>query len=224
MRVRIKSSGNYSTTVRASVTIGGIQGNFKVTTGSEISVLKNETAYYTSYGTLYIIGEIRNNSSKHLRFVKIGGSIYNSSGQLLDANDTYSDLYTLAPGEKTCYKLRFTNTEGATHYWIEPPTYFMTGAPLPKIKPYNHSGIYDSNYETYKIVGLVRNDSGKSVSNVRPVGTLYNSSGKVIDCYSSSANSSDLSAGQSSAFDIYFYNFEYQDVTSYRLQISGEFE
>ncbi len=225
VQIRVMSSGAFSTSTAARVNIGGIQRDFQVTTSGEISVLQNETTYLSSSsGTLYIIGEIRNNSSNYLRLVKIGGSIFNSSGQLLDADYTYSRLFTLPPGEKTCYKLRFTNTEGATHDWIEPPIYSSIGDPSPKLTVYNHSGIYDARYENYEIVGLVRNDTGQSVTYVEPVGTLYNSSGKVIDCDSSPANSSNLSPGQSSAFNINFWYFDdYQDVTSYRLQVDSLF-
>ena len=116
----------------------------------------------------------------------------------------------------------FSNTNGATYYYIEPPTYSSIGTPPPKITHHNHSGFSNETYNRYEIVRLLRNDSGHSVSYVEAVGTLYNSTGEVIDCDYAYVNSTHLTAGQSSAFNINFYWSNYSDVTSYRLQADSD--
>lgn len=222
--VRVNSSGSYSTQTLSTITIGGVQGWFIITTGGKLSLLPNGTNFFSYSGKLlFIVGEIKNNSSQYLRFIKAGGSIFSNDGKLVDADSTYTYKSTLAPGEKTCFKLMFSNTEGATHYYLEQPTYSSIGAPLPKITPYNHSGFYNQTYNRYEIVGMLRNDSGHSVSYVQPVATLYNSAGEVIGCDYTFVNSTHLAAGQSSAFKINFSWNDYHDVALYRLQVNNDY-
>lgn len=223
VQIRLRSSGAFSTSTTATVNIGGLQRNFKVTTGGRLSILSNDTNFFSYSGSLlFVVGEVRNNTSQYVRFIKIGGGIISSDGQLVDADSSYTYISTLAPGEKTCFKLMFSNFDVATHYYYEEPTYFYTGAPLPKVTAYNHNGFSNETYSSYEIVGLLRNDSGRSISYVEAVGTLYNSAGEVMDCGYSYVNSTHLAVGQSSAFNINFSWNDYHDVTSYRLQVDSD--
>lgn len=221
VQVRVRSSSSFTTTTGATLAIGGVSRTFRVTTVGPTTILPNHTSYVDSIDYFNIVGEIRNNTTHHLRFVKINANLFNSNGRLIDTDFTYIWLDNLPPGEKTCFELSFSNSTGASYYRFESPTYRTDGTPWPNLSIYNHSGSYDSRFGWYEILGFVRNNSNRQVTYVTPVGTVYNGAGKVIGCDFTYVNSTDLAAGQSSAFNLTFLGRDYSDVASYRLQVDG---
>lgn len=189
---------------------------------SGIYVLPNHSFYQTSWGFLHIVGEVMNNTSSHLTFVKVSANLFSAGGQLLDTDYTYTYLDDLPAGHKTCFDVLFLDPpSGWSYYEFETPTYWTSGEPLPNLTVLNDSGSYDPTDGDYKIVGQVRNDHGSRVEYVSPVGTLYNSSGTVVGCNYTYVNSTHLDPGQVSAFDIDYYGRDYGNVVSYRLQVDG---
>jgi len=189
---------------------------------SGVYVLPNYSSY-TSWDTLYIVGEVMNNTGDHLTFVKISANLFSSTGQLLDTDYTYIYLDDLPAGHKTCFKIIFSDPPSNwSYYEFEAPTYHTDGKPLPNLIIFNDSGFYDPSDGSYRIVGLVRNDHGRRVEYVSPVGTLYNSSGTVVGCDFTFVNSTHLDPGQTSAFKLRYYGRDYGDVVSYRLQVDGK--
>lgn len=189
---------------------------------SGVYVLPNHSFYQTSWGSLHIVGEVMNNTSSHLTFVKISANLFSSGGQLLDTDYTYTYLDDLPAGHKTCFDVLFLDPpSGWSYYEFETPAYWTSGEPLPNLTVLNDSGSYDPTDGDYKIVGQVRNDHGSRVEYVSPVGTLYNSSGIVVGCDYTYVNSTHLDPGQVSAFRIDYYGRDYGDVVLYRLQVDG---
>lgn len=189
---------------------------------SGVYVLPNYSFYQTSWGALHIVGEVMNNTSSHLTFVKISANLFSSEGELLDTDYTYAYLDDLPAGHKTCFDVLFLNPpSGWSYYEFEAPTYWTDGNPLPNLTILNDSGSYDPTDSGYKIIGQVRNDHGSRVEYVNSVGTLYNSSGTVLGCGYTYVNSTHLNPGQVSAFKIDYYGRDYGDVDSYRLQVDG---
>ena len=186
-----------------------------------VYALPNHSYYVDSTDYLHIVGEVRNNTGNHLRFVKIAADIFSSSGQLLDTDFTYIHLDNLPAGDKTCFHILLPKPAGWSYYQFETPTYRTDGEPLPNLTVMNHSGSYNATYGGYEIIGQVRNDHGTRVEYVSPVGTAYNTSGTVVGCYFTYVNSTHLDAGQISAFKLTFSGRDYSDVTSYRLQVDG---
>jgi len=74
---------------------------------SGVYVLPNHSYYQTSWGSLHIVGEVMNNTSNHLTFVKISANLFSSGGQLLDTDYTYIYLDDLPAGHKTCFDVLF---------------------------------------------------------------------------------------------------------------------
>jgi hypothetical protein len=63
----------------------------------------------TGYGSVFVVGEVRNDLPDVLKYVKIVGTFYDSGGRLIDTNFTYTDLDQLRPGEKSPFKLIITD-------------------------------------------------------------------------------------------------------------------
>lgn len=221
VRVRVLSPSDYFTSKTATLTIGGVSGDFKVTTAEATTILTNHT-HYVADGAYRVVGEIQNDSPDHLRYVQVSAKLFNSNAQLITTASAYINLNNLEPGEKTCFKLSFSNSNGASYYEFEPSSYWTDGAPAPgNLTVYNDSGQYSGLMGWYDIMGSVRNDSDRNVTNVKPVGTLYNASGKVIGCESTYVNGTDLAKGQSASFNVHYTGRDYNDAASYRIQVDA---
>jgi len=187
-----------------------------------VIVLPNHFAYVDTFGYfLHIVGEVQNSTATHLRDVRIAANIFNRSGQLLDTDVTWTYLDNLPASEKTCFQLVMPQPMGWSYYEFERPIYRTGGEPLPNLTIFNHTGSYDPNNKSYRIVGLVRNDHATRVNNVSVIGTLYNSLGIVVGCEVAYINAFDLDPGQVSAFKMTFFGRDYADARSYRLQAEG---
>lgn len=189
----------------------------------EVKILSNHSYFVSSIDYLHIVGEVHNGTNNYLRYVKISVNIFNSSGQLLDTAYSYTTLDIISPGDKTCFEIIILDEPlGWSYYSFEQPDYWNDGEPLPNLYIFNDSGSYDSTYGWYSIIGQVRNNDDFRVEFVSPVGTLYNSTGTVLDCGFAYVNSTHLDPGQTSSFDMTFVSLDdYADVTLYRLQVDG---
>jgi hypothetical protein len=189
-----------------------------------VYVLTNHTYYIDSTDSLWILGEVWNNTSNYLRFVKITANLFDSSGKLIGTDFGYTYLDNLPPGDKTCFTVLFLdNPPGWTYYEFENPSYWTDGDPLPNLAVYNVSASHDPYYDWYDIIGQVRNDQGVRVEYVSPIGTLYDSANKVVGCDFTYVSSTHLDPGQTSAFDIWFFGGNYTDVIDYRIQVDGNY-
>jgi hypothetical protein len=173
-----------------------------------------------SINYLHVIGEVYNNTTNHLRFVKITANFF-SSGQLVDTNYTYIYLDNLPAGAKTCFHILLPQPIDWSYYQFEAPSYWTDGQPLPNLTVLNNSGSYNPTYGWYEIIGQVRNDHDRRVEYVSPIGTLYNASGTAVGCDFTYVNSTHLDPGQTSSFKMVFSGRNYTDVSSYRLQVDG---
>lgn len=187
----------------------------------DVQILPNDSHYVDSIDYLNVVGEVLNNTSYDLSFVEITATFFNASGQPVDQGSAYTYLDDLPAWGYTCFEISLPVPSGWVYYQFEAPTYYTDGHPLPNLTILNDGGSHGPTFEWYDITGDVRNDEGVSVNFVSPVATLYNNLGKVVGCDSTSVDSTNLAPGQTSSFYIFFSGRDYSDVTSYRLQVDG---
>jgi hypothetical protein len=193
-----------------------------ITTPIDVIILSNHSAYVTAWGSLYIVGEVRNNTNVNLSDIKISADLFNSRGQFLDSQSGYVYLENLPAGRKACFEIIFLNApSGWARYEFNAPAYSWSSASLPNLTLLFSRGAYDADSGEYTLEGQVRNDQGSQVDCVRPVGTLYSSSGRVLGCKYSYVSSIYLNSGQVSAFEIQFYGRNYSDVYSHLVAVDG---
>lgn len=186
-----------------------------------VVVINNHTSYTTTPGRLHVVGEVQNNTSYTLQNVKVTAKFYNSSNQLLDTRSAFTFMNDLPAGNKTCFNISLDAPSGWKTYQFEPVTYLTNGEPLPNLTAYNISASYSSQYKYYRIAGSVRNNENVTVYDVRPVGTVYNITNRVIGCEFTLVSGYSLNPGASSSFEILFLDRDYIDATTYRLQVDG---
>lgn len=185
-----------------------------------VYILQNYS-HYTSGTTLYIVGEVQNNTSSYAYLVKVPVNLFNSSGQLVDTDYTYTML-DLPAGKKSCFRLSIYNPPADWAYFrFESPTYYSSAnEPWPNLTLYNHHGTLLPD-GSYKILGYVRNDESHRLEGVEIEGALYNATGIIVGCGLTWPSSDKLDPGQTSSFELNYYYRNYSDVSSYRLQADG---
>lgn len=187
-----------------------------------VRVLPNHFSYVSIIGSLWIVGEVQNDTAQHLELAKVTANVFSSSGQLLTTAFSYIDLDTLPPGEKTCFDILVgAEPAGWAYYEFKPPTFQTTGGPWPNLAILNDSGSYNPTYGGYEIAGQVRNDHGTRLEYVKVVGTVYTASGTVVGCRNRYVDGNHLDPSQIGSFDLTFSGRDYADAQSYRLQADG---
>lgn len=191
------------------------------TAPSGVFVLGNHSTYVDSIDYLHIVGEVENNTGQTRQFVKITANFFDANQQLIDTDFTYTSLDELRPGERTCFHLLLEQPPGWASYQFEGVTSSVYTGAFPVLTVLGDSGSLGQ-FNTYRIIGQVRNDGTTQVKFVQPVATLYNAGGAVIGCDFTFVSSTDLDPGQSSAFDMQVSGRQtYTDVAGYRLQVDG---
>jgi len=187
-----------------------------------VYVLPNNSYFYTEWGSLYVTGEVMNNTDSTLRFVQITANLYDTGGNLVGTQYTYTDLEDVPAWDRTCFEIVFPTPPGNWAYYQFERTYWTDGQPLPDLTVLGDSGSYNPSNGDYTILGYVRNDSGTRVNYVIPVGTIYNTNGIVLGCNSTYVVGYNLDPGQESSFQMNYIWRDYAAVSDYRLQVDGE--
>lgn len=187
-----------------------------------VSILPTWTTYVDSIDYLHIVGEVLNNTDKHIRYVKIIANIYDKDNNLLDTDFTYTRLDNVPAGEKTCFDLALPDPIGRDNILFEPVQYFDDGEPPIDLTLSNVSSSIHPTFGWYEIIGEVTNQESTRIEYVQPIGTLYSYNEKVVDCDFTFVNVTHLEQGQTSAFEMTFSGKDsYTNVTSFRLQVDG---
>jgi hypothetical protein len=75
----------------------------------------SDNNYFSSTGTLHIVGEIINESFEPVRFVKIIATFYESNNSVIGTDFTYTSPSTLQPGQKAPFDLLITEGSMPLH-------------------------------------------------------------------------------------------------------------
>ena len=196
-------------------------------------ILPNYSTYTVdTFDDLVIVGEIQNNGNIGVTHIRLVTNLFNNSGQLIDTAIAYNFGWIdspLSPGEKTCFSARFGTFDGWSYIKFESPTSILsTVSPLKNMAIFGDNGIYNPDTGSYKILGFVRNDNSTSVADVDVIATGYNNNNTVVGCRFTSSNNDNLVPGQSSSFEMMFFEWnrdrDYADVASYHLQVDGRLQ
>jgi hypothetical protein len=75
----------------------------------------SDNNYFSSTGTLHIVGEIINESNKPLTFVKVTATFYDSNNSVVGTDFTYTSPSTLQPGQKAPFDMIITEGSMPLH-------------------------------------------------------------------------------------------------------------
>jgi hypothetical protein len=185
-----------------------------------LGILDNHSTYTTVLDSLYIVGEVQNNSASNIRFVRVNADLFNSNQSLVDTDFGYTYLDVLPPGTKTCFAVLFFDAPEHWSTYRLSGTFLAGGEYAPNLVLFDVS-ITEDTFGYPKILGQVRNDGSETARYVQLVATLYNSAGTVIDCDFTYVNSTHLSPGQTSSFEFSYFSDHTKNYSSYRVQVQG---
>jgi hypothetical protein len=74
----------------------------------KLDILGETTSWFND-DTFNIAGEIRNNGSRDVDFVKISATLYNSDGTVIGSDFTYMDPSTIPAGDTSPFQFRITD-------------------------------------------------------------------------------------------------------------------
>jgi hypothetical protein len=160
-------------------------------------------AYSDDY-YLNIVGEVINNSDQPADWVNIVGSIYDENGNLLNASIAYTMVDTLAPGERSPFKLYFgDNWDNSTDYYLQ-----LTGSVGEM--PEKIFGLVEYNYTiengSCTFTGTVRNVSGQESSFATIIVSMYDENDQLVDADWAFSDGDAIPANGTDTFELWIYD------------------
>jgi hypothetical protein len=163
----------------------------------------------SDFGSLYIVGEVKNNLSSMVNYVQIVGTFYDAGGTIIDSDFTYTDLDYLRPGEKSPFRLIISDEAVASR--IENYTLSVNWEPVnadpaavaeATVLMIEEGEQREAEFGGYEVIGQITNGGTSSTEYVKVTATFYDENGRVIDTDYTYTDPSDLAAGQSAPFEI----------------------
>lgn len=147
-----------------------------------------------------VVGEVINGESFPVFNVKVIGSFYDSSGNLVAAQESMADLAQIEPELSSPVKLQVANSGGSisryelTLVWDEI-----------SIVDYEELTILSQEVRTdsgLAVVGELRNDGSVTVKEIVTVVTFYDSAGQVVEVAQGTVSSSTLAPNATASYTI----------------------
>lgn len=187
-----------------------------------VIVLSSNTLIpYSGSTSLYLVGEVLNNTPSNVRFVRINATLRDSAGNVVDSSSSYATIDNLTPGMKSPFLVLFSDSPAWTSYDLTVTWDTTTVAPY--VLELLNTQAYFDRYDGYHVVGEIRNQYSEPRNFVQAVVTLYDFEGKVIGVDYTFTNPYDLNPGQTASFDVEVYFWKYKPdrskVAGHMLQI-----
>jgi hypothetical protein len=132
---------------------------------------------YTDAGWYHIVGEIRNNSTQPMAFVKIVATLYDDASTVVGTDFTYTELDVIPPGGKSPFETGTDQWEGTTNYKLQ-----AQGRPSSPARQdiviKSHQSYVDGSW--LHVRGEVENTGDTDAEFVKIVVTLYDETGTVV--------------------------------------------
>jgi hypothetical protein len=175
---------------------------FKAPAAPSVNVLSS-SAYDNGYGSLYIVGEVINNTANNVTFVRVTATLCNSDGDIIRADYSYVLIDVLAPGQKAPFRIFFYDYPQEYANYQLSVTYSTTTQPAKSSLPILSSNAWTSGYGTLYTVGEVQNNTSNNIDFVKVIATYYNVAGIVTNVDYTYTEMDVLGPGQKGPFKIY---------------------
>lgn len=143
--------------------------------GSSLEILSHQS--YTEGDWFHIVGEVRNNSSVPMEYVKIVATLYDQDGKVVGTDFAYTDLDVIPPGGKAPFSTGTDEWTGTATYKLQ-----VQGSegelPRQDLEILSHESYVDSDW--LHVRGEVKNTGQTPAEYVKVVITLYDADGGVV--------------------------------------------
>jgi hypothetical protein len=176
----------------------------------------------SSYITFYVVGEIENTLPSNIEYVEVVATFYDAQKKEIGSDYTYARVDILKTNQKAPFKLSafFPEKIYPDSYTLKVSYRETNEEPYTGLKIISHNASINPIWPNWhEIVGEVKNEGTKRVTDVEVVCTYYDAEGKVIGTGSDYFFDS-LSAGDAVPFNLWLFPFELRP-SSYDLQVQG---
>ncbi len=177
--------------------------------------------YISITGSLWVVGEVKNNNAFNAEFVKIEATFFDAADRVVASEYSYSCLDIIPPGGDSPFDILL---------WDPPANiarYTLQAYDEPAREPLP-SGLDISGVSTrlsaagyYHVTGLITNNSSDTYEFVGVCGALYDSAGRVSRTGHTYIGPDTLAPGESASFD-WSESVDSTPVASYRLWVDAE--
>ncbi len=181
---------------------------------SENLKVLNYSWYIDNLGSFDVVGEIQNVGPSTIEPVVINGTVYDKDGNVLATSPpTQAYVQYMTPQQKAPFWMGFSTQNSLTGDLSWLPTFdhvdfkvyradVVNAYQYPDLKIQSSSGTVDAD-GTYWVSGSVQNVGSKTATNVRVIGTFFNSSGTVVAVgYTDVLSPSSLDPSASTSFKV----------------------
>jgi hypothetical protein len=183
-----------------------------------LQILSTST-YINILDNFHIVGELKNNLTSNIEFVKVVVTFYDSENVVIGTDYTYADIDILMPDQKSPFELSsYPEDITPASYELAIEYRVTTDQPFEGLAILSHTfSVDNSGYP--RIVGEVKNNGAMQATFVNVVCTYYDSSGTVIGKADAYTNPYTLNAGDTAPFELSLY----RELTPayYELQVQG---
>ncbi len=186
---------------------------------ADIRVL-SASDYYGSSGSFNVVGEVQNTLGTNVKSVEIVVTFYDSSGAVIAADSTNTEIDILKPNQKSPFKLSSYPGNGVAGYSLDVQYDTTQDQPFEGLTILSQTASIDLQ-GLHNVVGEVKNNGASEATYVEVVGTYYNSAGNVIGISFTYTEPSTINAGATSSFELTSYPLAVTPAR-YELQVQGQ--
>jgi len=163
-------------------------------------VVRGATDRVITNGDLHVVGEVENSTGGSICDVKVVGTFYNSSGQVVAISVVGAMLDVVGSGEVAPFDLALLNPPSSVDHYDLQVEYAITNSTPLRVEVVSDQGSIVNG--DYHVLGQARNQNGFTVDSVRVVVTFYNAQNEVIGAVISYTALDTLSPDQTAPFDV----------------------
>lgn len=189
-------------------------------------VVDNAAAFrpYEGSTSLYIVGEVKNNTDSNARFVKITAAAFDGTAQPVAENYAYALEDVIPPGEKSSFRVILSDVQAYTSYLLTVES-SSSAAAWPLLEILNPQSAFDP-LDSFIVTGSVRNQHATERKSVEIIVTMRDANGAVIGVGWSKASPATIAPGAQYPFKVEIYFWEGKPdrarMASYEVVAGGE--
>ncbi len=178
----------------------------------------NQSSYVDDYGSMYIIGEVRNASDQAVQYVEIVADLYDGSDALLESTYSYAFRDIIPAGESSPFNIYFTDEIDFDRVDIVAQGDPTNDVPFIGLDLVHHTQ-YDEDEFVY-VIGQMQNNSTEAVEFAEVMATFYNESGEIVNTGYTFSEHDIILPGEISPFSIFIDKVD--GIASYDLMLQGD--
>ncbi len=164
-------------------------------------VVLSSTAFTPTADSLYIVGEIQNNTNRNVQAVQINAILRERSGMILTGEDGRALVTVLEPGDIAPFRVVMQSGAGAWMAYELTVNWSESSDPPVGLDIMSREG-YFGQADAFHVRGTMRNQTSEVRDAVTVVVTAYDETGAVVGADFSATNPATLQPGQEISYTV----------------------